>query len=70
MQGNEEAYGKADELEKWRDKINRGFFVCKPMQNNTSSIEVSLEMKNRENSSLLELLKLFNDIAFFNNGKL
>lgn len=66
-EGNNEKLGKPDELEKWSEKINKGFFVAKPMVGSVSTIEVSLEMKNRENSSLLELLKLFDDIYVLNN---
>ena len=36
---------------------------------NTATLEVSLEMKNRENSSFLELLKLFDEIYVLNKFK-
>lgn len=65
-EGNNEQSGKPEAMEKWSEKINKGFFVAKPMQGNTTAMEVSLEMKNRENSSLLELLKLFDDIYVLN----
>ena len=61
-EGPEEKFGKPDMLEKMSEKINKGFFVTKPMSGNISTAEITLEMKNKENSSLLELLKLFDDL--------
>jgi hypothetical protein len=58
--------GKPDELGKWGEKINKGFFVNKPLAGNTANMELTVEMKNRENSSLLELLKLFDDVYLLN----
>ena len=68
-EGPEQEFGKPDELDKWSKKINKGFFVSKPMDGNTTNTEVTLEMKNRENSSFLELLKLFDDIYLMNKFK-
>ncbi len=61
-EGPEEKFGKPDALQKLSEKINKGFFVTKPLEGNTMNAEITLEMKNRENSSLLELLKLFDDL--------
>ena len=68
-EGPEQEFGKPNELDKWSKKINKGFFVSKPMDGNTTNTEVTLEMKNRENSSFLELLKLFDDIYLMNKFK-
>jgi hypothetical protein len=58
----DEKAGNSDLLQKLSDKVNKGFFVTKPLVGNLSDSEVVIEMKNRENSSLLELLKLFDDV--------
>lgn len=58
----DEKAGNSDLLQKLSDKVNKGFFVTKPLVGNLSDSEIVIEMKNRENSSLLELLKLFDDV--------
>ena len=68
-EGPEQELEKPSELDQWSKKINKGFFVSKPMNGNSVNTEVTLEMKNRENSSLLELLKLFDDINLINKIK-
>ena len=52
----------SDLFQKLSDKVNKGFFVTKPLVGNLSDSEITIEMKNRENSSLLEILKLFDDV--------
>jgi hypothetical protein len=53
-------------LLKWSEKVNKGFFVTNPLNGNVANSEITIEMKNLENSSLLELLKLVEDIYLFN----
>ena len=64
---NDDKVLKPKEIEIWSKKINQGFFVCKPMEANTVNMEITLEMKNRENSSILELLTMFDELYILNH---
>lgn len=54
--------GNSAFLNKLGEKINNGFYYAKPLKNNISETQVTIELKNRENSSLLEILNLFDDL--------
>lgn len=51
--------GEPDMLKKLGNKINKGSFITRPIVGNVAQYDISIEMKNRENSSLLEFLDLF-----------
>lgn len=55
-------FGNSAFLNKLGEKINNGFYYAKPIKSNQSETSVSIELKNRENSSLLEILNLFDDL--------
>jgi len=65
-EGAEEQFGKPDMIQRWSKIVNKGFFEVKPLNGNMADTEFVVEMKNRESSSLLELLKLFDDIFVLN----
>ena len=54
-----EELGEPDMLKKLGNKINKGSFITRPIVGNVAQYDISIEMKNRENSSLLEFLDLF-----------
>jgi len=58
-----EELSEPDMLKKLGDKINKGSFITRPIQGNIAQYDLSLEMKNRENSSLLEFLDLFEMVS-------
>ena len=64
---NDDKLLKPKEMEIWSKKINQGSFVCKQMEANTVNFEISLEMKNRQNSSILELIGLFDELYILNH---
>lgn len=62
-EGNSEGMAEPETLKKLGDKLNKGFFVSRPLKGNQGQYDFTLEMKNRENSSLLEFLDLFESVG-------
>ncbi|NUM31029.1 MAG: DUF4836 family protein [Bacteroidetes bacterium] len=59
---NNNDFGNSAILNKLGNKINNINFYSKPISGNMSETIISFELKNRENSSLLEILNLFEDL--------